>query len=239
MTSATDIIIDAYQRLGVYAPGETMSAADASTGLSVLNDMIDNWSAENLPIYTLSSISFTTSSAVGAYTIGLSGTINNARPSYIQGGPAAASYTHSGSTTPISVVSAVEWRNIESTGTGTGSTGISNTMWYDPQYPLGVINVMPVPTSNSDTITFEGWVACNSLPNLSLEQVYEAGADLALKTNLAIQLKPYFLDSQLPPELVALAWESKNALRYTNITSRAMMRRHQPGREPVRAAGGS
>ena len=51
MATALDIIIDALQKLGAYAPGETLSDADAQRGLSVMNDMLDTWSNETLMIY--------------------------------------------------------------------------------------------------------------------------------------------------------------------------------------------
>lgn len=198
--------------------------------------MIDNWASENLPIYTLTAYTITTVNGTGSYTVGLGGTVNSARPIAID--KQGATYTKSGTTTPIQVVSMVEWRNLESLATGTGSTGVSNTIWYDPQYPLGVVNVMPVPTT-ADTISFNAWVAASTIANLTTSATYETGAILALKKNLAIALKPYFLDTQIPPEVAMSAMESKNALRYTNITSRAMMRRHQMGREPQRVPGGS
>jgi hypothetical protein len=231
MTTALDIIQDAYENLGVYAPGEVVSSADATRGLQVLNDMIDLWQSENIPVYALSTVTATMSNGVGAYTIGLGGTINVARPVAVQLGPGVATLTHSAVVTPVNVIGPTEWEQFESKATGTGSTGVVNTMFYDPQYPLGIVNVMPVPSA-ADTLSFPAWVAASTLSTLSTSNTFAAGGIKALKTNVAVLLKAYFLDSQLSEELMMAAIESKEAIKYTNMTSRAMIRRHTISKQP-------
>src|ERR1700722_17014687 len=45
------MITDALQGIGVYAPGEPISAADASLCLQRMNTMLDQWSNESLMSY--------------------------------------------------------------------------------------------------------------------------------------------------------------------------------------------
>lgn len=210
-----------------------LTAADSAQGLTTLNDMIDEWQQENLPVYALTPISITLANGVGAYTVGLGGgTVNVARPAGVQMGPAAASVTISAVTTPVQVVDDVTWKELYAgLSASPGGTGTPNTLWFDPQYPLGVFNIMPVPTG-AGTLVVQGWTAASSLPNLATNTVFASGASRALKTNLAVRLQPYFLDTQLSQVLALEAQQSKNALRFTNITSRAMMRRHQLPKEP-------
>lgn len=232
MASALEIVTDALNRIGAYAPGEPASSADAATGLSVLNTLVSSWQDENLPIYQLTSIDVTTVENQGAYTIGEGGDASVLRPFAIQMGPGQASYTHSSTTTAINVVSGVEWWNVEASA---DATGVSNVAYYDPTYPLGTLNVMPVPTAAGDTITVKGLYPLNYFPNLTTNYALSIGTELALRTNLAMLLKPYFLDQQLAPEIAQAAVEAKNALRYVAITSRAMMRRHMAPKPMPRA----
>lgn len=229
MTTALDIITDALQNIGVYSPGEQISAADSATCLTVLNDMIDQWNEEYIPVYALTTV---TGNIVGAqltYNVGSGAAFNIARPIAIQFGPQAASCTISSVTTPINVVSQLEFENIEKTNAVAGTPLYA---FYDPQYPVGVLNINPAPAASSGTITISAWVAAATLAALSTSNVFASGAVRALKTNLAVRLQAYFLDSPISQALALESIEAKGALEYTNMVSRAMKRRHKMQREP-------
>ena len=70
MTTARDIILDAFEKIGVYAPGESIQDADANRALVVLNDMLNAWSEEYLTVYILSQVIIPTLANQIAYTIG-------------------------------------------------------------------------------------------------------------------------------------------------------------------------
>lgn len=229
MTTANDIITDALEKLGSYAPGETTSAADAARGLVVLNSMINQWNDEYLSIYQLTTIEVDLVAEQAAYTIGLTGTpdLAQSRPVRIESGPGAATVTIADTTTLLNVVSAVEWRGIESISPG---SGIPDTLYYDPQYPNGVLNLAPTPSAIG-TLTCYGWTPLRSFTELTDPDVtLSAGVQDALKTNLAVALKPYFQTAALAPEIMAMAVHSKTMLQQTNLTSRAMLGR---GPKPI------
>lgn len=185
---------------------------------------MNQWSDEYLTIYQVTSTNITLVIAQGAYTIGVTGTpsIAQTRPPRIEMGPGAASVVISSVTTLINVVSAAEWRGIESIASGAGTP---DTLFYDPQYPLGVLNLAPVPDAVG-TVTFGAWAPLRSFASLTLPSVtLAAGAEEALKTNLTVALKPYFRDAALDPVIAALAVQSKSMLQQTNLTSRALLGR--------------
>jgi hypothetical protein len=220
VTTANDLITDAIQKLGVYAPGETMTAADSAQGLTTLNDMVNQWGEEYLTVYTLTATTIPLVANQKSYTIGVvaSPSINQQRPPRIETGPGAASISGA----PVNVVSSVEWNAIEGTNTGFGTP---DTLFYDPQYPNGVLNVAPTPDAIGSLI-FQAWTPLRSFASLSLPSViFAAGCEDALKTNLALALKSYFSPGAIDPALVVLAANSKQLLGYTNLTSRAMLRR--------------
>lgn len=233
MTTALEIIADALQNLGVYATNDPISAADATRSLTVLNDMIDQWNEEYIPIYALTNVTANLTLNQTAYLVGTGHPFNIQRPIAIQFGPQAASATINGVTTPVNVVSQVEFENLEGGGAGQGTPLYA---FYDPQYPVGVLNISPAPLATLGTITIEAWVPASALTMITTSNVFASGAVRALKTNLAVRLQAYFLDGQISPALLIESVETKTALEYTNMTSRAMRRRYKMSRQPTASA---
>lgn len=238
MSSARDIIQDALERLGVYAPGETMTDADAERGLIKLNDMLNQWGDDYLFVYQLVPTAITLVIGTASYTIGVSGaTITQSRPTKINSGPGGASVLIGSTTSLVNVVSAIEWASIEGIVPGTGTP---ENLYYDPQYPNGVLNVSPTPDAVG-SLTFQAWQPLRSFASLDIPAStvnYAAGAEETMKSNLAMELKPYFSDSQLNPAVMMAASEGKMALRQTNITSRAMLSRGIVRQPPRQAPAG-
>jgi hypothetical protein len=90
-----------------------------------------------------------------------------------------------------------------------------NVLFYDTQFPLGVINITPVPNiaysmfwdSNLQLADYSNTAQVLSLP---------PGYALAMTTNLAVLAKPFFLDGQLDPVIPVIASESLGAIKRTN-----------------------
>ncbi|MGH6737592.1 MAG: hypothetical protein ACREDY_00910, partial [Bradyrhizobium sp.] len=73
MTTALDLIQDSLESIGVYAPGETVSDADARRSLVVLDDMLDSWSNESLTCFAILEQSGMLIPGQNQYTIGQGG----------------------------------------------------------------------------------------------------------------------------------------------------------------------
>lgn len=222
--SATDIITDVLQKLGIYAPGESVAASDMVRGFTTLNDMLDQWQNEYLFVFSLTTTTLTLQNQAGAYTIGPTGSATNiptGRPNKIQMGAGAASVTIGSVTTPVNVVSQLEWSAIQSVDPG---VGVPDTLFYDPQYPAGVLNVAPTPNA-AMALSFYQLVPFTSFPNLNTAYAFSQGTADALKCNLAVCAKPYFNNAQIDPAVVVRSETSKEFLRTTGVTSRAMLKR--------------
>jgi hypothetical protein len=226
VSTAQDIITDAYGKLGVYAPGETLDDADAAQGLLTLNNMIDQWSGDSLYVYQLTNPNVSLVNGVASYSIGLGGVFNVARPLRVVTGPGSGSVTSGGTTTALNVVSRLEWNQIYNAGPPGPGAGVPNTMFYDQMYPLGNLNFAPTP-NGSAVAAFSAWSGLTNFATLNTNAVLAPGADEALKTNLAVMLKAYFLDGVVTPDLLAAAQQTKTTLQYTNRLSRALSRRNQ------------
>lgn len=295
MTTAREVIVDALEKIGVYAPGETVQDADANRALVVLNDMLSAWQEEYLAVYSLSQVVIPTVANVGAYTIGPGATIAKPRPPRIASGPGAASASQNvitlsttqaaplnypilsfagsgpavgqsivdltnpsaipmGATvqsisgnnvtmsvgavgagvqsgdsivfgTPpqnVAVVSAVEWGNIISVNL---SLGVPDVLYYDPRYPRGMLFLSPIPSA-AGTVMLDAWQALLQFVNLDVPNIrFAVGGESAVKSGLAVVLRNYFNDAVVPVTVAAEAALAKANLQYTNITSRAMLRR--------------
>jgi hypothetical protein len=73
MTKPIDIITRAMKDIGAIAAGEVPTADEAQDGLDMLNDMIAQWSNENMMVFYRSEIIFKTTQNQVQYTIGPSG----------------------------------------------------------------------------------------------------------------------------------------------------------------------
>src|SRR5690348_9334928 len=138
------MIQDAAEALGVYAPGETIVAADSARFLKILNDMLDSWSNESLTTFAILEQSAPLVVGQTAYTIGTSGgaNLNMTRPIRILDGPGTAFLVDvNGNRYPIDVVPQDKWNQLWNITQI--NSNLPSTIFYDPQFPLGIINVWP------------------------------------------------------------------------------------------------
>ena len=141
MTTALDIITRAMKALQALGNTEVPTAAEANDGLVAFNAMLDSWSNDDLASYVVSENSFTLQVGVSAYTIGSGGTINVERPfdilqAYVQD-TAGNNY--------IMDIRDRTWWNFIGNRSSTITSQIPTVLFYDRQFPLGIINVFPTP----------------------------------------------------------------------------------------------
>lgn len=225
MATAQDIVQDALEMLGIYAAGETMSDADAGRGLSVLNDMLDSWSNESLTCFAITEQSAALVVGTSAYTIGSGGTFNMTRPLRLIEGPGAAYTLDSGGNKyQMNVVPQDQWNLITNTSS-TQTSNFPNTLFYDPQFPLGTLHFFPTPNA-SYTAYWDSYLQLVTLTSLSTAVSLPPGYKRALGTNLAVAIKPYFTAAQIDPAVIKEALESKGNIKRTNI--RTVQSRYDP-----------
>lgn len=71
----SDTISGALRAIGALAPGEALASEDANTAFGMLNDMLDNWSAQHLAIYYQNEVFHELTPAQYIYTIGQGGMV--------------------------------------------------------------------------------------------------------------------------------------------------------------------
>jgi hypothetical protein len=206
-----DLIASSLRLAGVLAAGEAMTATEAADGLDTFNDLLDTWRTERL---TLTSQDRVTEPIVGSqpsYTIGASGNIDRARPLWID---AAGVLTADGLETPITILTRAQRASIGLKG---ATADLPSAIFYDPQFPLGVISVYPVATDSSASLVLY-------LPAESLDAVADLDVVLSLRPGWSKALR-YGLATDLAVEYgIALdpliqqgAAESKATIKRTNL----------------------
>lgn len=215
MTTGIQIITRSMQALGILGRTEVPSAGEANDALTCFNAMLDSLSGgEDLMSYVVLERSFPLVANTASYTIGTGGVVNVARPTDIS---EAYLQDSLGNNFQVSVVTRDVWNQI---GNRTVTSQIPDTLFYDPQFPLGVINVFPVPSavytlffdSTQDQVDFSSLTQALSMPQ---------GYERAYVLNLALELQaagfPCLLDEKQYMRLVNNASEAKANVKRRNI----------------------
>lgn len=214
MTTAADLIQEALEELQVYAPGQPISSADAARGLSQLNAMIDSWNIEPLACYAVQEQSVVLVPGKSSYTIGTGGDINLPRPQDIITGFGAAYIQDTlGNNFSVEVIQKDRWNTI---GNRTTSSQIPDTLFYDPQYPLGIINIFPTPLL-SYTVFFDSTLPQQSFSTLQTVLNAPPGYKDAIQKNLTVRLKPFFKVGPIDPYIMEQARLLLGNVKRSNI----------------------
>jgi hypothetical protein len=213
--SAQQYINDAIIELGVYAPGETMSDADSEQCLRRLNQMLDTWSTESLTVFALTEQTGALVANKNSYTIGTGGDFNLTRPDRVKYGPGAAYCMMPGNNQRfmVDVIPQDQWNLIGNLLDVTSNIVLQ--MFYDPQFPLGKINVYPTPNTNIN-LFWDSDLPFTQFANLATNVTFPPGYDLAITLNLALQIKSIFTQAPIDPLLVKRAGEAKAAVKRLN-----------------------
>lgn len=111
MAKPIDIISRALKDIGALASGETPTPEEAQDALDMMNDMLDQWSNEDMMVYNTTEIIFPVVSGQTQYTIGPSGDIGSNFTGSISGDILTITAVNSGAVTLNQII----------TGTGISS----------------------------------------------------------------------------------------------------------------------
>ena len=99
MTTPLDIISRSLKDIGALAAGETASPEESQDCLDMMNDMIDNWSNQNMLIYNVTEIIFPVTAGQTQYVIGANGDLGSTFIGSISGNILTITSVLSGSVT--------------------------------------------------------------------------------------------------------------------------------------------
>ncbi len=213
MTTVAQIIFRAGQALGYLGRTDVMSAADANDGLAAFNSMLDSWAGENLASYANQETTFTLVANQQQYTVGPAGQVVAARPDNIL---QAYITDFNNIRYPVGIIPQDKWNGI---GNPNITSQIPTTLFYDPQFPLGVINMFPIPLINY-TLTFNSILMQNTFSSLPMTLSMPTGYERAYILNLALEMKsagfPCLLNADDMAQLRENASQAKRNIKTKN-----------------------
>lgn len=188
-TTAGTIIKAALRRINSYQAGEQLAAPDANDCLEALNDLLDSWSTDEAYVYASPENIFNFTSLKYQYSIGPGGDFQ------------VDAVTGAGVDRPLRITSAytriseldftidTEWdeRTYNSFLLKNQPAPWPLGCWYNPTYPLGLLNFYPAPSGGGELHLFTDQIFTQFL---SLTQVVNLprGYNRALKWSLAAEL---------------------------------------------------
>lgn len=209
MATPSTMILTALQMIGDKAIGGTLSAGEQTEYLSRLNMMMESWANDGLMVFSTETVTKALTAGVGGYTIGSGGSINVNWPTKV-----TSAYTVDASNVSrdIDIIEEGEWSNIVLKTLG---NIYPEVLWYDNAFPLGTINLWPLPISGL-TLYMSVYARLQSFASISTALAMPPGYELAITSNLAIFLAAGQVSTS--PELQKIAKESKAVLMRNNVT---------------------
>ncbi len=181
----SQVITGALRKLAVLPSGGTPSAAQLSDGADALNALIKAFHADGMPVWKISSKTFTVTSGTATYAVGPAQTVSTV------GTPLKvlqAFYTPSGGeNTPLNVYTRYDFKDLPSS-----STGVPVNLYYQPGYLYGSINLWPTPDNSTTTVTIEYQSPYEDMDSSTDNLDFPSYWVMALIYNLAWALSPEY-----------------------------------------------
>jgi hypothetical protein len=208
--TARQLIIDALGKCQALQVGDVPTAEEINDGLRMLNDLLANWSIEQLSVWERATEFFNTTGGQATYTIGAGGNWNTTRPVRID---SQGVCRFQGVDYPMLGVGMDQY-NLHTLKTQPGD--VIEQFLYVNDYPLGTVTLWPVPVSS--TVGHIGLHIDRQLTqvtNLTATLAFPPGYEPALVYNLALLLASDY-GTAPPPEVVSLARNFKADIKRAN-----------------------
>lgn len=193
------IIDSAMRKIGAVASGEDLTPDEQQDGLSALQAMLRNWSAEKINVFSSVKETVVLSPPTYLYTWGVGGTISTARPNQLISGTITDT---SGVTHPMSVIGEERYSEISIKAT----VGRPYSLFPKYEFPYVQLILYPIP-EEADTLnlysmkpfteesSFDSWDDTLQMP-VSYEE--------PIIYNLSVRLAPEY-GKAATPSVVAIA----------------------------------
>lgn len=231
MATVADICRSALEDLGILGAGETAESGDVDVCFRALNQLIDQYAAERLMIYTTTRTTWTITSGDGIYTVGATGNVVIPRPVY----PQQVHFIDTSQTPdlelPLRPLTQQEWAD-------TNLKDLTSTYplswWYNPTYALGTLYLWPVPTSSTLLGAFYAPQQVTQFAASTDTVTLPPGYERLLVKNLAMDVAAKF--GAVPsPAIIQAAREATNVVKTANRQEMELVSAYPTG--PGRRSG--
>lgn len=223
--SAQTLINNALTNLGILEQGGTPSVSDSNEALSRLNYLIQQWHLQDKFIWSIVSANWPLAANTGTYTIGVGGTFNTARPTFIE--EAYISFVGPGAnliTSPLDLITAREYGDIADLS---ATAELPEKLYYDRASPLGLLALYPKPRCTvASTLQLFTWAQLGSFAGLASSADLPDGYPEAITNALAVRLVSMFgvaVNQQVATVISQLALQAEQAIADLNARARGLM----------------
>lgn len=215
-----DLATQALREINVVAARETPSAADAEDARVALNDILDQYAAERLAIFTITRSTAAVGGSNQTFIIGVGGTITRQPPVWIDHINALDTSVTPNIEYPMTELTDDAYAEYRQKGMTT--SGFPQ-YWYQRRELIAVagalrlmVTVFPLPTNNYTVVVYapEAVTVFNSLSD---DLILPPGYKRMLVTNLAVELARQH-SRNVTPELMQAATQSKAVVKAANQT---------------------
>lgn len=211
--TGNDLIASSLRLIGVLASGEVPSADEANDALTILNQMIDSWTAERMMIFTLNINEFVLTAGQQVYTLGVGGNFNIARPARIERmGIVSLNNPAQPLELPLEMLTDQQWAAIP---VKVISSSLPQKVYDDGAFPLRNLSFWCIPNVQVKTRIY-GWATLAQFPDLVTDITFPPGYLKAIRYNLAVDLAPEFGVVELNPITASIAVTSKATIKSQN-----------------------
>lgn len=210
MPTANDLIYQAALKLGAIGTGEALTASESADSLSILNSMLEYMGVNPQLIYHVVQNTHSWPAATQSQTIGVGGDIDMAWPVTIEDG----TYYRDVHNIDSQVVVLQDRASFDGIASKTDQTTFPLYMFYDRAYPLGTINVYPIP-STPITLFLNTWQPLQSFTIGTEALALPPGYQWMIEHNLAVHLQPVF-SMPVPASVMAEANSSRRTIAQNN-----------------------
>ena len=216
MSTALDLIRDALTLTNSVGTDQTLTADEADDGLRAFNDLLEDWSLQNIAVFGQANQTFNTVSGTSVYTIGTGGAWNTTRPVRIND---QAYSVVNGVSFPCLSMTQDEYNAIP---VKTQTQEFPDRFLYVNVYPLGLVTLWPVPSAITP-VTFSIDRVLSSISTLATVLSFPPGYRNAFVLALGLTLAPsYGKRVRDYPELVEQANTALGNIKRANKKVRLM-----------------
>lgn len=201
------------------ALGQTPTGAESDDALIVLNLLADALGIERLLLYALTRTTTTLASGTASYTIGSGGSIDVARPTWIESaGLVLDTAATTPSEIPLPILTDDEYARVPQK---TLQSSQPSAIWYDHGFDVdgyGLIYPLPIPdVATTQLVLYTPSGAVSQFADLTTAYTYPKGYGRALRKVLALELAPMYPMVTPSPFLVRQAADAKAAIKMSNV----------------------
>ncbi len=205
-----EIVEAAIRKANIVDPEESPGAAVLAIGLSVFRTMVKSISDDDLMIYFIDEITKTLTSGDGDLTVGSGGDIDEEWPLSIDSGFIRGAGQDYG----LTIIGKNRYAQIPQKAL----PGIPSMLWYNPEYPLGLIYLYPVQTS-ALVLHLNTVIPLKDFTTLASTVTFPGSYERMLIYNLTVELGIEY-GKELLPEVSAIAGKSKRSIKTRNAANK-------------------